>query len=252
MEARPYWVIGVSGLAMLSLLNGYQITAMVWGLVLILIGGVAGLYSNRDVSIQYIPALAVVGFFGLPFTSAAGGWVGLVGTPFTIFQLFYFIIHILLVLGLARHLFRPGEAYLNMERWVRAVYPAGLVLLIIAHWIIATWAWPGSYTAGVWWASLVPLGLIGSGYYLWVYARIWEKYQERILKWNYRLRKYFFTPLTALLRGRWFVALLQLLIGVVGYLIGTLNRLLEGEGGILWVMLLLAMLVTFVISGGAI
>jgi len=177
--------------------------------------------------------------------------VGLVNTPFSIFTIFYFLIHLVLVLGLIRHLFRPGEPYIHLERWIRVIYPAGLLILVVAQWIIATWGWPGSYTAGVWWASFIPLLLIVAGYFLWTYTMLWEKNKEKILRWNFLLRKYFFGPVTAILNGKWLLYLLGVLFDLIGQIVRTLTRLLEGEGGFLWVLLLLTVLVTFVTTLGA-
>ncbi len=203
LEARPYWVIAVAGLAMVSVLRGYQITSLVWGLVLILIGGILGLYSARNNRIQYIPALAILSFVGLPFTPAAGGWVGLVNAPFGVFSLVYFVIHILLILGLAKHLFKPGETYDQLERWIQVIYPAGLLVLIFSHWIIATWGWPGSYTLGVWWASLIPLLVIGGGYYLWTREVFARGFPGKIIAQVVKHREIISGPIAGIFRLHW-------------------------------------------------
>ena len=156
---------------------------MVWGVILILIGGLLSLYSTRDQRIQYIPLLGILSFLGLPYTPAAGGWIGLVNAPFNVYSTCYFLVHILLVLGMIRHLFKPGDDYIVLERWIQVVYPLGLLLLIVTHWIIATWGWPGSYTAGVWWASIVPIVVIGAGYYIVAQTNIWETRKELLLNW---------------------------------------------------------------------
>lgn len=249
---HPYWAIGTAGLAMLAVLNGYQITSVIWGLILILIGGVLGLYSSRDARIQYIPVLAVLGILGLPFTPAAGGWLGLADQPVSIFTFFSFAIHLVLVVGLVRHLFKPGEPYASLERWIRVMYPAGLLALILAQWVVATWGWPGSYTAGVWWAGVIPAVLLVLGYFLWTNTAIRERYTERFLRLKYLLKRYFFTPLDAILRAKWLVDLLGVVFALADRTVHLLSRLLEGEGGFLWVLFLLAMIVMAVMtSGGA-
>jgi hypothetical protein len=176
--------------------------------------------------------------------------VGLANAPFDIFSIACFLIHITLVVGLIRHLFRQGEPYIQLERWIRVVYPAGLLILIITQWIIATWGWPGSYTAGVWWASLIPVTLIAVGYYLWGNASFRERNKEFILRWNYLLRKYFLGPTAGFLRGKWLMDVLGLVYSLADQLIRTLSRLLEGEGGFLWVLFFLSLLVTIMTTTG--
>lgn len=245
IDAKPYWIMSLSGLAVMSMLNGYQITSMVWGLIMILMGSLVGLYTHRDAKVQFIAALAILNFLGLPFTPAAGAWVGLLDQPFSLFHVLYFAIHVLLILGLVKHLFRYGGSFVHLERWIQVVYPAGLMLLILSHWIIATWGWPGSYTAGVWWSSLVPIFLIGIGYFIQSRTRYWEVHADVFTLWRERVIKYFFQPISRFLRFSWVYDIFRLLYGLMDRIINFISRLLEGEGAFLWVMLLLAILVTF-------
>jgi hypothetical protein len=246
----PYWAAGAAGLAVLSALNGFRSSSVVWGAAFILLGGVLELYSSRDKKLLYIPALAVLGLAGLPFTPAAGGWLGLADQPFSILTVLVFLIHLVLLWGFIRHLFTAGEPFARLDRWVWVSYPAGLLLLLITQWVVFILGWPGSFTAGVWWAGLVPTFVLTGGYFLFTYAPIRRRFEEPFLRWQYRVRRYFVQPLSAVLRGQWLVDILAMIYNLIGRLTGIIDRLLESEGGFLWVLFLLTLMVTVLVTEG--
>ena len=192
--------------------------------------------------------MVILSFLGIPFTPAAGAWIGLVNAPFTLYSVVYFVVHIVLVIGMFRHLFSAKDGYAHMERWIQFVYPLGLLLLIISHWVIATWGWPGSYTAGVWWASIVPIMVLGSGYYLVTQTNFWEDRKVLLINWFENYQSHIGTTLTGVLRLRWLSNMASWLYNLFGRFAGIITTLLEGDGGILWVLLLLTLLIAVMTS----
>lgn len=246
-----YWVIAVSGLALISAMNEMPAAVIVWSVALILVGGVVFLYTNRDPRPQYIPLIAIIAFTGFPFSPIAGGWSGLVSSPSVIWLIFAFLIHLLLLLGLLKHTFRSGEPYKGLEEWIQAVYPAGLLFMVIGLWTIGAWGWSGSYTFGVWWASLIPIGIVLAGYYLQTRLLDSSERREMIGTWTQALNKNIGTPLRSFFGFAWIYRFLEFIYRLVGQLIEFITSVLEGEGGILWVLLLLALLGSLVSVGGS-
>lgn len=246
-----YWIIAVSGLALISAMNGLPAAVIVWSVALILVGGVVFLYTNRDPRPQYIPLIAIIAFTGFPFSPIAGGWIGLVSSPSILWVIFVFLIHLLLLLGLLKHTFRPGEPYRGLEEWIQAVYPAGLLFMVIGLWVIGAWGWSGSYTFGLWWASLIPIGIVLTGYYL---QSRWINNSERreiVSNWTQALNENVGKPLTNFFGFAWVFRFLEFIYRLIGRLIDFFTTVLEGEGGILWVLLLLALLGSLVSAGGS-
>jgi hypothetical protein len=246
-----YWIIAVSGLALISAMNGESAAVIVWSLALILVGSVVFLYTNRDPRPQYIPLSAIIAFTGFPFSPIAGGWSGLLSSPSIIWIIFAFLIHLLLLLGLLKHTFRPGEPYKGLEEWIQAVYPAGLLIMVIGLWVIGAWGWSGSYTFGIWWASLIPIGIVLSGYYFqnrWINS---SERREMVSNWSQAMNESIGQPLTSFFGFAWVYRFLQFIYRLVGQLIDFVTNVLEGEGGILWVLLLLALLGSLVSAGGS-
>jgi hypothetical protein len=146
LNGRPYWSISMAALAIASVINGSPQASIAWGTTLILSGSVLFLYSAQRRRNLIIPLLGLLSITGLPFFPTASGLAGVIGPQPRFSSLIFLISVVLLILGFLRHLLRPREELYRMERWIHTVYPAGLLFLILAHWGIAVFGWPGSLT----------------------------------------------------------------------------------------------------------
>ena len=75
----------------------------------------------------------------LPFSLTASAWVGRLG----IFLPFVIVAQALTTAGFIRHTLRPGEreSFDSQPGWARAVYPAGIILLIVTQLILGIIGW---------------------------------------------------------------------------------------------------------------
>lgn len=249
LNGRPYWLIALAGIALACAIRGRPDATLAWGATLILSGGLLFLYSERKRQILLLPLLGYLGMTGLPFTPAASGFFGLIVPPFNILDVILLMAHILLLVGYLRHIFRPIKMIVDFERWMFIVYPSGLLILVLTQWIIAVFGWSGSLTPGVWWAAFISviLSVIGmvllyrSGYL--IYSREagdgWlEILMDRI---GSRLAKFF--SLDWLYRFLWFLYLLLQRLVIFS------TSILEGDGGVLWALVLLVLLLTLISFG---
>jgi len=116
--------------------------------------------------------------------------------------------------------------------------------------ILTLGGWPGSLTPGLWVASLASLlmaGLIAS-FYFWQGAQI----SALIQKQNFR----FYRLGSVLIQGFQNILSLQWLYQSLGWFfrqaatVGlTVSRIIEGEGGILWSLVFLVILITLFLAG---
>ena len=113
---------------------------------MLLTGSLLFLYSARMRGTLALPLLGLLGLSGLPFTPAAGGWLGVLKGPINFWDLMLLISHILLLLGYLRFAVRPADKLRDMERWVQVIYPFGLGLLVAGQWLVGTLGWAGSLT----------------------------------------------------------------------------------------------------------
>ncbi len=244
-SARPFWIIIFSSLAIYSALSGSQIASMIWSLDLLLAGSVLFLFSERDRRILFLPLLAIIGLSGLPFTPSAAGWEGLMqgGSWFYIFVNMLAVI--LSLLGYMRHSLRVGRNMLDNERWIWFIFPLGLFVIIFSQWLIFLFSDFNLLQSGNIWASMIAFVFTVISIVAIRRLRIISKYADWMITW---LNK--FGEITiSILSLNW---LYKIIWGLVGLLQGVLNffsRLLEGEAGVIWVLILVAAIITVMKAG---
>ena len=77
LDTRPYWVMILSSLAILSTLNGFSMASVSWGVSMILLGGALYLHDFKTRFIQVLLFIGLVLFTGIPYTPNASwsGWL---------------------------------------------------------------------------------------------------------------------------------------------------------------------------------
>lgn len=234
LNGRPYWVIGVASLSVMSALSGNPVGAVAWGCALILTGGALFLASVQSLWLNRAMLIGAWSLSTLPFSLTASAWVNTPGlfTPFIV------IAQALIVAGFIRHALRPsGRDTLDSQPdWTRVVYPAGIYLLIIFQLLLGWIGWQGASQIGAWLqaviAALLTLGLF------------WATRRFRI-----------FNPV----RAHWVTSTASGLNSIYQWLWDVYRSLarmshavtltLEGEGGIMWTLLFLALFVSLIVQG---
>ena len=251
INGRPFWIISLASIAIFSLLRGYPASSIPWGIAMLLVGGSFMLFTSRNPRILFIPLLACFGLSGISFTPAASGWTGLVYPNFNFFSFLLILAHLFLIIGFLRFIFREGETFEGFERWVEAVYPAGLIVLVITHWITGVFGWPGSFTPGIWWVGWISILLILFYFLLGRRLLLDENRKDVILNWQNVFLTNLGRPLLRFLELTWLNHLLSFIFKVVGGLLQFISSIFEGNGGVLWALLFLALMVSIISSGGA-
>jgi hypothetical protein len=237
LSARPYWLIAMGALSMLAALRGSPLGSAAWGVALILFGGLTFLYSARQKIFTIFLSALGLGLLSLPFTVTATTWQG--SAPFDwLFWPFVVVGQVLLVIGFVRHLWRSSESELtSLPRWAQSAYPVGLAILAAMIVLLGLWGWPGALQVGYWPAGLA-VGLLSLGALSawWRIARVSELVDgekrspgaaddSRLAGW-----------LEAFAGGAW------ALYRAIRRLVDFISGLLEGDGGLLWTVLVLVLL----------
>ena len=236
LEGRPYWVLGMAALSLAAAIRGQPLPSLVWGVTLVFTGGLLFLYSARNRFLSSMPLLSVLFSAALPFTPT---WLGgqFYGPPFSFWHLVFLLSHALLLGGVIRHCLRPGESLSQVERWVWVIYPTGLLLMLVSHflssWVSGTL--PGNETWAIQLTTIIPgaivLGLVALVLFL----------ESRGFHLPLQLQSTFRSVFSL----TWFYALLGWLFRTVERGIEFITSVLEGEGGILWALLLLTLFMAF-------
>lgn len=231
IAGRPFWVLGMAGLAFAATVRGSPTGATAWGAALILCGGFLFLYSARHRALFWAPLLGAFSLSTLPFSVSAPGWMGSVPLPW-LFWLPLLLAQAFLLSGYLRHASHSGESSLeSYPRWAQVMYALGLMTFLVSALALGLWGWPGARMMGAWWVALI--AILGASLATWLAGRL--VYPRGVVgQWNA------LPPLAFLYRwSRGATAWLERLTAFV-------NSLLEGEGGMFWSLLLLALLASLI------
>jgi hypothetical protein len=241
LEGRPFWILGMASLCMAASIRGQQQASLAWGIVLIFAGGFSFLYSSRNRILSVLGTLIGITILGAPFTPS---WQGshLYGSPFILWQVLFLVTQALLAVGLVRHSLKSADSLSGSERWVYLIYPAGLILLLLSYYLAG---WRGGFLLpsddwGLRILNFVPSLLVLGLSSLFLFAR------QRPIQIPERM----FLILRNIFSFRWFYALVGWLFWVSERATAFVTTILEGEGGILWALLLVALLIAYVTRGG--
>jgi len=245
--SRPYWMIAIAGLAVVCVLKGASAASIAWGVIMILSGGLLFLYSSRQASLYFLPVFGLVSILGLPFSPSSSAWQGVM-SPFDLAGGFLLITYVFLSAGYFRHAFSPGESFKALDRWAQIIYPAGLTLIVISQWLINVVGWPGSFTWGAW-KVIIPTALVLSALSFLFYRRGNNGDVNSLRTWHKELGTRIGRPLTNFFSLNWLNALPKWIYKGAAAIVYFVSAVLEGDGGILWALLIVALLTTFFIPG---
>ena len=228
LVGRPFWILSFASLTIIAAVQSNLLSSLAWGISLIFSGGLLFLFSWRDRRLLWLSITGLLGFVALPFTPTWFGLAILEGLQ-PIFWIIIILSLITLIFGYYRFMTKFHEKGEALEPWAWIVYPIGLAILPITHywvmWVIGGIALPSSGIRSLhWWFGvvfiilLVPLRYLSrSGY--GASLEIKETLRDAIsLEWLYNLI------------GR--------IYRTVGNIINYFLRMLEGDGGVLWAVLI--------------
>lgn len=251
IEGRPFWIVAWAAFATASILNGEPQASLPWGLALLLPGSLLFLYYPRVQRMNFLLYFGLIGLIGLPYTPLASGWLGLAGNGFNIWTVLFVFAHAVMILGYINRILQPGGEVGALESWSRVVYPLGLIVIIQTILTIGLIGWPGSLTLGLWWLPLISTLLAVIAFILIRRLGVSAPYLQlpassrlaRVLDW--------LTPrIEPLFRLEWLYRTLWSIYNFFGRILRLFSRILEGEGGILWTLLLLLLLISAFAGGG--
>jgi hypothetical protein len=238
ISSLAFPVLGISSLAMGSALQGNAAGATGWAVALVLATGALSLAATRQTRLSRAAIVGAWSLSALPFSVSAAAWSHQDGSA--VWSLPAFVLaQAILLAGFLRYATRAStEATLDSQpAWLRGMYHGGLALVLVVQLALGLWGWDGAGQAGLWPAGLAATAL---GFAIfWASSRLPISDSgpfHRVQQAGVAFSRFFI----ALLRGA-YQALQALLLGV--------TSLLEGDAGIMWGVLLLALFVSLIVGG---
>lgn len=249
IKGRPFWILALAGMAVACVVRGQTAASLAWGIALLLSGGLLFLFTARDKRVIFLPLLGFLGLTGLPYSPAASGWRGLVVFPINILDIIFLLAHFMLLLGYLKHSLVAGDPIADKEAWIQVIYPVGLMILIITQWIIGLSSIDLALHMGVWWSSIITFILSVIGLLFFFQIRRMQIGQPFKQNWLIVLAKKATTPLATFFSLEWVYQIVWVVYRILSRLVNSVTSILEGDGGILWSLLLLALLISIIRTG---
>lgn len=151
LDGRPFWIIGTGSMAVASAIVKQPMACVAWSIASILTGG---LIFSTAIRHKYIFPISLIGFIclsALPFTPTWAGTdlyqyssfiINIINMPvFYLLTIAFLLVHSLLLGGFTRHSLRGIISTTNrpiehLEQWVWFLYPIGLIFIIVTHILI--------------------------------------------------------------------------------------------------------------------
>ena len=239
IDGRQAWIIGMSAIVTAAALRGQTEASLAWGLTTVFSGGLIFLASVRSKISLWVTLLGLVGISALPFTPA---WntLALYSQPFNLSVILYFSAMVLLMWGFAHHASRYLAYQAGVERWIKVVYPLGLLLVLI---IQIGFGWLMKPEIGevpiIGWILGPLISLLAALGFIW--KRRGGRMPQLIAK-----------SINSVFSLSWVYAIINSAYRTFSRVIDFITNVLEGEGGLLWVLLWIVLfLAILVISMGA-
>jgi hypothetical protein len=251
LEGRPYWLLGSGSLIIAAAILNLPSACLAWSIASLLSGGFIFSISIRHRNILPLIVLGAISISTLPFSPT---WEGatlyrfstLAGVSlmlFSILSLLFLFTQAFLLAGFIRHSLR--DVYLpitekspHVERWVWFLYPIGLFLIVITHLAFGYLLVPNFHNLSLAGWVIGPLTLIIAGFTLFSFWR----YPQLISRMRPSLTLGFLEQVFSL---GWFYSFLGKSFHLVSGIFSIFSTILEGDGGILWALVLFALIFVF-------
>lgn len=239
LDGRPYWILSLSTFALVATIYRLPDASISWAFVLVLNGALIFLSSFRSRVISILQILALLGLSALPYTPSWGG-IEIFSNMGVLFVVFLFV-HSLLIVGYIRHAFNKSKVYGVSDPWINIVFPVGLLSLLITHWVLSIalgLLQPQTVTAlsFVGWLGL--FSLISAIVIILAGIR------------GITLPKRISNIIRSLLSLEWIYGLFWWFYRTLSRLFSSISSILEGEGGVLWAILILILLISLLSQPG--
>jgi hypothetical protein len=174
----------------------------------------------------------------LPFSISASAWQ--TGNQSSWLFIIPFVpAQALLMAGVVRHALHPGETSFESQAiWTKALYPTGLFMLTGTAVLLGFWGWIGSKVIGFWWVSIVSLTLAAA------FSTLALTLLPRLALPNIS------TQWNRIFRLEWLLQILSALYHFFHRIADMITSSLEGEGGVLWSLTLLALILSVLSTWG--
>lgn len=248
LDGRPYWLMAFSSLALIGLLNGKPDVAGYLGLVMTIVGCWVFLQAIDLKWFRYVTPIALLTMIGLPFTPAAHLPANLTEGPAGGLFFVVWIGIAFLAAGVVKFTVSVNHENDQVENWRKLFYVVGMIFLLLVPWLAELWhfsTWSdlsGLFTGIA--ISIILTIILVLKYSQRVRFIFSQKLTARFYKFSDRIGSMF----ERFFHFEWLYRLLGFIVALLERMLNSINAILEGEGGILWALVFLVLLISLITS----
>lgn len=227
IEGRMEWVLGMSALALVAHILNQPEGVVIFGVVMVLGGGLLFLTTIRNRRSLLLQVITVVMSLGLPYTITWAS-AGIFSQPFPWLALLTLPLHAAYLVGYLNQARKPVESTVPHENWRVFLGYLGILTGFCVYVLLGVWNLrDGARYAS--WPGVVALVMVI------LFAVI-------LRRWSPALPDRFSDGLRTIFSFGWAYRVFAAASSQVANGVYFMNRILEGEAGILWALLLLVMI----------
>jgi hypothetical protein len=248
LSGRPFWMLSFSGLILIRFLLGQVEGAIGLSIIMLTAGGFIFLYSYSSKVNLGAALFLVLALIGLPYSPTAPIWANLGKSQNWLSLLIVVITISLLFLGFLKHIFRQRDQSSPKESWMQLFYSTGLFVLVISPLVTLIWRIKITKVEFNWITPIICLVLIAV-MVLIMRKKIWDwliqkpLVQRLLIPFNIIGK-----GLISIFQFEWFFIMLRRLFDFFSKPLQFFVQLLEGDGGLLWAFVFLALISSILIG----
>jgi hypothetical protein len=230
IKGLSYWIIGYGSFSLVAAAQGLQSASLSWALAMVFSGALLFNISQKNRWFIMLVYLGCIGFSTLPWTPTWEGSVQIFSLPWY-YRIIFLIIQALMVLGYIRIAMQSAVKEQSIEKWALLIYSIGLIILPITHYglfysmRISGIDYVSFQTAG-WWSGVISTGLA---------TILLIRYRDKFILTQTNVSRI----KTVFL---WISHFLWWGYRSLGRILYIMTRMLEGDGSVLWAILILILL----------
>lgn len=244
-SALPFFISGFGSLQIFCVIENHPAIAFLWGCLAVILGSLLGIFQRFNWFHSIPPSLGLVLAIGIPYTLGGMALSGLID-PFSFHSVFMLLILLGLMIGIARIVWQTDRIQIEIDQSISFVYTVGLLVLFLSALILGM-KFQGFYDSN---PNIVISGILLVGGILLggIYYRVRETFHpkekpNRIIRMAGQLQK--------IGKSKVPNKLLSAVTQVMDLLVKLISNILEGEGGLLWTLVLLAVMISVISSRGS-
>jgi hypothetical protein len=238
IKGLSYLIIGYGSFSLTAAAQGFQSASLAWALSMMFSGALLFKISHNNRWMIILVFLGGIGLSALPLTPTWGGSVQIYSLPW-FFRIIFLIIQALMIVGYIRITIQSLNIEQGIEKWTLFVYLIGLIILLVTYYGLFYSMWISglhyiSFQSSGWWGGVISTGMA---------TILIVKYRDKLIfprAYVLRIKAIFL----------WISRFLWWGYRYLGRILYFVTRILEGDGSVLWaILILLLFIITISIWG---